>query len=128
MNILQIAKFTFKSSFGFPGQLKNWLHVQRVSPKLYYFRQQVLLCSARSQPQDCRSLLNPLLLDATGLPAAFPSTCQGMHPSDTLEKSTLRRMSLIRYPSCYRVSPKISILGLFDTIGLDAAEELVAIK
>ena len=26
-------------SFDFPGQLKNWLRVQGVSPKLYYFGQ-----------------------------------------------------------------------------------------
>ena len=36
----------------------------------------VSLCSTRSQPRDCRSLLNLLLLDATGFPAAFPLTRQ----------------------------------------------------
>ena len=64
--------------FDFPGQLKYWLRVRGDAPKLYCFGQQVLLCSTRSQPQDCRSLLNLLLLDATGLPAAFPSSRQGM--------------------------------------------------
>ena len=67
-------------SFDFPGQLKNWLRVQVVSPKLNCFGQQVLLCSTRFQPQDCLSLLNFLLLDATGLTAALPPTRQGMHP------------------------------------------------
>ena len=110
--------------FDFPGQLKNWLRLQGVDPKLYYFGQQVLLCSTRSQPQDCWGLLNLLLLDATGLPAAFPSTRQGMHPLVALEKSTLRRMSLIQYSSCC----PIGIPGLLDAIGLDAVEELVAIK
>ena len=96
-------------SIDFPGQLKNWLRVQGVAPKLYNFGQQILLCSTRSQPQDCQSLLNLLLLlDATGLPAAFPSTRQGMHPSVALEKSTLRRMSLIQNSSCCRVSAKLS--------------------
>ena len=47
----------------------------------------------------CRSLLNLLLLDATGFPAAFPLTRQGMHPLVALEKSTLRRIC--------RVSPKL---------------------
>ena len=95
-------------SFDFPGQLKNWLRVQGVAPKLYYFGQQILLCSSRFQPQDCLSLQNLLLLDATGPSAVLPSTRQGMHPSVALEKSTLRRMSLIQYSSCCRVSPKQS--------------------
>ena len=67
-------------SFDFPGQLKNWLRVQGVSPKLYCFGQQVLLRSTRFQPQDCLSLLNFLLLDAMGFLVAFPLTRQGMHP------------------------------------------------
>ena len=70
--------------FDFPCQLKNWLRVQGVAPNLYCFGQQVPICSARSQPQDCRSLLNLILLDATGLAAAFPSTRQGVHPSVAL--------------------------------------------
>ena len=50
--------------------------MQGVPPKLYCFGQRVSpelvsLCSTKSQPQDCRSLLNLLLLDATGFPAAF---------------------------------------------------------
>ena len=70
----------FRILFDFPGQLKNWLCVQGGSPKLYCFGQQVPLCSTRFPPQDCLSLLNILLLPATGLSAAFPSTRQGMHP------------------------------------------------
>ena len=77
-------------------------------PSLTFFGQQVHLCSTRSQPQYCRSLLNLLLLDATVFTAAFPSTSQGMHPLVALEKSTLRRMSLVQYSSCCRVSPKLS--------------------
>ena len=98
-------------SLEFPGQLKNLFYLQGIAPKLYYFGQQILLCSARSQPQDCRNLLNLLLLlllDATGLPAAFPSTRQGMHPLVALETPTLRRMNLVQYSSCCRVSPKLS--------------------
>ena len=53
-------------SFEFPCQLKNWLRVQGVALKLYCFGQQVPLCSTKFQPQDCLSLLNFLLLDATG--------------------------------------------------------------
>ena len=89
-------------------QLKNWLRVQVVAPKLHCFGQQVSLCSTRSQPPDCRSLLNLLLLDATGFPATSPSIRQGMHLFVALEKSTLRRMSLVQYSSCCRVSPKLS--------------------
>ena len=38
-------------------------------------------CQISKDTQDCRNLLNLLLLlDATGLPAAFPSTRQGLHP------------------------------------------------
>ena len=58
------------------------------------------------QPQDYLSLLNFLLLDATGLTAALPSTRQGMHPWVALETWTLRRMSLVQHSSCYRVSPQ----------------------
>ena len=97
--------------FDFPCQLKNWLRVHGVAPKFYCSGQQVPLCSTRSQPQDCRSLLNLpllLLLDATGFTAAFPLTRQGMHPLVALEKSTLRRMSLDQHSSCCRVSPKLS--------------------
>ena len=74
-------------------QLKNWLRVQGVASKLHCFGQRVPLCSTRSQPQDCRSLLN-LLLDATGFSAAFPLSRQGMHPLVALVKSALRRMIL----------------------------------
>ena len=42
------------------------------------------------------------------LPAALPSTRQGMHPLTALETSTLRRMRLVQYSSCYRVSAKLS--------------------
>ena len=49
-----------------------------------------------------------LLLDATGLPAVFPLTRQGVRPSVALETSTLRRMSLVQYSSCCRVFPKLS--------------------
>ena len=51
-----------------------------------------------------------------------------MHLFVALETSTLRRMSLVQYSSCCRVSPKLGIPGLLDAIGLDAVEELVAIK
>ena len=52
-----------------------------------------------------------------------------MHPSVALEKSTLRRMSFVQYSSCCRVSPKLSASPDFlDAIGLDAVEELVAMK
>ena len=94
-------------SFDFPGQLKNWLRVQGVSPKLYCFGQQVLLKSTTFQPQDCLSLLNFLLLDATGLKAVLPLTRQGVHPLVALETSTLRQMNVIQHSSCYRVSPKL---------------------
>ena len=114
-------------SLDFPGKLKNWLRVQGVSSKLYCFGQQVPLCSTRFQPQDCLSLLNFLLLDATGLTAALPSTRQGMHPSVALEKSTLRRMSLVQRSSCYRCSRNYRHPWTFRWIGLDAAEELFAI-
>ena len=70
--------------FDFPCQLKYWLRVQGVAPKLCCFGQQVPLCSTRSQPHDCRSLLNLLLLlDATGFTAAFPLTRQGTSFSRT---------------------------------------------
>ena len=94
--------------------------------KLYCFGQRVLpllvtLCSTRSRPQDCRSLLNPLLLDATVCTAAFPLIRQGMHPVVALEKSTLRRM-LSGFPEA------VGIPVLSDAIGLDAVEKLVATK
>ena len=108
-------------SSDFPGQLKNWLRVQGVSAKLYCSGQEVLLCSTSFQPQDCPSLLNFLLLDATGLPAALPSTRQRTHPWAALETSTLRRMSLVQHSSCYRVPEAIGIPGLLDAIGLGAA-------
>ena len=76
--------------FDFPGQLKKWLRVQGVAPKLYCFGQRVPLCSTRSQPLDCRSLLKLVLLDATRF-TAFPLTRQGMHPLVALENSTLPR-------------------------------------
>ena len=90
--------------------LVNWRtgSLQGVVHKLYHFGQQVLLCSTRSLPQDCRSLLNLLLLDATGLSAVFPSTRQGMHPAVALETSTLPQMSLVQYSSWCRISPKLS--------------------
>ena len=50
-----------------------------------------------------------------------------MHPLVALEKSTLRRMSLVQYTSCCRVEA-IGIPGLLDAFGFDAVEELVAIK
>ena len=90
-------------SFDIPDELKNWLRVQRVASRLHRFGQQIPLCSTRFQPRDCRSLLNLLLLlNATGFSAAFPLTRRGMHPSVALEKSTLRRMSLVQYSSCCR--------------------------
>ena len=77
-------------SFDFPRQLKNRLRVQGVAPKLH-FGHQILLCSTRSQPQNCQNLLNlHLLLDATGLTAAFPSTRQGQCVEKT--RSTTPRM------------------------------------
>ena len=120
------ARLSSMDSFVFPCQMKNWLRVQGVAFKLCYFWQQILLCSTRSQAKDCLSLLNLLLLDATGLPAAFASTRQGMHPSVSLEKSTLRRMSLVQHSSCF--TEDLGISGLLDAIGLDAVVELVAIK
>ena len=52
-----------------------------------------------------------------------------MHPSVALQKSTLRRMSLDRYSSCCRISPKLSTSPDFQMrSGLDAVEELAAIK
>ena len=52
-----------------------------------------------------------------------------MHPSVALETSTLRRMSLDQHSSRCRVSPEaIGIPGHLDAMGLDAVEELVAIK
>ena len=116
-------------SCDFPGQLKNWLRVQRVPPKLYCFGLQVSLCSTRSQPQDCRSLLNLLLLlDATGFPAALPSSRQNMHPwvaLDTYAASNELGSTLILLSGLPEI---IGIPGLLDAIGLDAPEELVAIK
>ena len=99
------------------------------SQALTVFGQQALLLgSTRPQPQDCRSLLNLLLLDAIGLTAAFPSNRQGMHPLIALEKSTLRRMNW-DFPSCCRVfSEAVGILGLLDAIGLGAEEQLAAIQ
>ena len=100
---------SLRYSFNSPGQLKNWLRVKGVSPKLYFFGRRVppslvSLCSTR--PHGCRNLLNLLLLlDATGLSAALPSTRQGMHPWVALETSTRRRMSLVQNSSCCRVSP-----------------------
>ena len=73
-----------------------------VLPSFTVFGQQVLLCSSKFQPQDCQSLLNFLLLDATG-------RCSwGIHPWLALETSKLRRMSLVQHSSCCRVSPKLS--------------------
>ena len=107
-------------------QLKNWLRVQGVELKLYWFGQQVLLCSTKSQ--DCRSLPNLLLLDATGFTAAFPSTHQGMHPLVALEKSTLRRMSFGSTLILSSFPEAIGIPGLSDAVGLDVVKELVAVK
>ena len=101
------SPMSLPSSVDFPSQLKNWLRVQGVASKIYCFGQQVPLCSTRCQPQDCRSLLNLLLPDATGLPAALPSTRQSVHPWVAFETSTLRRVSLVQYSSCCRVSPKL---------------------
>ena len=50
--------------FDFPCQLKNWLRVQ----------EQVPLCSTKSQPQDCRSLLNLLPEVFSDMHAAFSSS------------------------------------------------------
>ena len=90
--------------FDFPCQLKNWLRVQGVALKLYCFGQRVPLCSSRSQPLDCRSLLNLLLLllllDATGFRASLPLTRKNMNPFVALEKSTLRRD--VGFPGSYR--------------------------
>ena len=86
--------------YPFDLSLKNWLYVKWVALKLCFFGQQVLLCSTRFQPQDCRSLLNLVLLDATGLSPAFPSTRQSMILYSLL-KSTLRRLSLVQYSSCF---------------------------
>ena len=66
--------------------------------------------------------MNLLLLDATGPPAALPSTRQGMHPLVQLETSTLRRMRLVQYSSCYRVSPELSASPDLDAIELEAAD------
>ena len=104
-------------------QLKNWLRVQGVAPKLYCF----WATGSPLQYQVPAAGLSNFLLDATGLSAALPSTRQSMHPSVALEKSTLRRMSL--NSSCCRVSPELSAPpGLLGAIGLDAVEELVAKK
>ena len=120
-----VVPISLPYSFDFPGELKKWHRVQGGSPKLSCFGQQVPLCTIRFQPQDCPSLLSFLLLDATGPPAGLPSTRQGMHPRVALETSPLRRMSLVQLSG---FPEAIGIPGLLDAIGLDAAEELVAIK
>ena len=93
-------------------QLNTCLRVQGITPKVYclgngFPRTLFPSSSTRSQPQDCRSLLNLLLLGATGFSAAFPLSRQSMHPSVALEKSTLRQVSWDQYSSCCRVSPKL---------------------
>ena len=97
----------------FPVNRRTGSVCKGVEPKLNYFGQQVLLCSTRSQPQDCRSLLNLLLLSATRFPAALPSTRQGTHPWVALETSTLHRMRLVQHSSCSRVSTMLSASPYF---------------
>ena len=102
-------------------QLKNWLRVQGVAPKLYCFGQRVL-------PKLVSLCITSLSLRIVGVfwifffflmrrvsPAAFPLTRQGMHPVVALEKSTLSGFT-----------EAIGIPGLLDAIGLDAEEVLVA--
>ena len=50
-----------------------------------------------------------------------------MHPSISLETLKLRRMNLLQYSFCY-LTETPDVPGLFDAIGLDAAEELVAMR
>ena len=86
-------------SFHFPGQLKNWLLVQGVSPKLYCFVLQVLHYSTRFQPQDCLSLQN-----VTGLTAALPG-CSCLFSSIFPFFSNDRSSFFILFPffHCFRV-------------------------
>ena len=106
--------------FDFPCQLKIWLLVQGVAPKLHCSGQRVLFCSTISQPKDCQSLLNLLLLDATDFTTAFPLTRQSMHLSVALEKSTVRRVGF--------GSVLILLSGFTEAIGirrlLDASRHL----
>ena len=68
----KVVPISLPQSFDFPRQLKLTLCARR-----FLQGQQVPLCNTKFQPQDCRSLLNFLLLDATGLPAALPSPAKG---------------------------------------------------
>ena len=109
-------------SFDFPGQLKNWLRVQGFHPEPHCFGQQVILCGTRSQPQDCRSLLN-VLLDVTGFSRCFsinsPRYASFSRMWDVDGASNEFELILLSgYPEA------IGIPGLLDAIGLDAVEEL----
>ena len=81
---------------------------------------------SRFKPQDCRSLLNLLLHDATGLPAAFsinPPRCASSRRTWDVDAASSELGSTLILLSGFTES--IGIPGLLDAIGLDAAEELL---
>ena len=110
-------------------QLKNWLRVQIVAPKLYCFGQQVLLCSTRFQPQDCRSLLDLLLLRCDGFPRCSsidPTRFASLSRTWDVDAASNELGSTLILLSGFPEA--IGIPGLLNAVGLDAAEELVAAK
>ena len=89
-------------------QLKNWLRVQGVAPKLYCFGHQSLLFSTKFQPQDCRSLL-----DATG------PRCSSINPP---RYASLSRTWDVDAASKELVSILIMLSGFPEAIGIPGLE------
>ena len=121
--------------FDFLSQLKNWLRVQGVAPNLYFFWETCFSVNLfpfvvpRSQLQECRSLLNLFLLDASGFPAGF-SISMPRHASFSrtweVDAASNEFGSTLILLSVF--TEAIGIPGFLGAIGLDAVEELVALE
>ena len=113
--------------FDFSETLKSSILLFLLHVVSHKFEQQA--CDTKAQIQNHQFLLKFIIPLPSGFPGALPSTRQGMHPSISLETLKLRRMNLLQDSSCYWVSPEApDVPGLSDAIGLDAAEELDAIR
>ena len=115
--------------FVFPCQLKNWLHVQGLYPSFSVSGNKFFFVVPGSSRRKVGVLRIFFFLTRRVLSAALPLTRHGMHPLIALEKSTLRPLSFDSILILLSGFPEaIGIPGLLDAIGLDAVEELVAIK
>ena len=107
-------------SFDFPGQQKNWLRVQGVSPKLYCFGQQVLVLAAGLSSESSSSWWDGFHRCSSINPPRYASLSRtwDVDAASNELASTLILLS--------GFTKAIGITRLLDAIGLDAAEELVA--